>query len=147
MKKGFVLLETLIAVSLVSISLLLLYNSFISIVRNNEKNLYYDDVSDIYKVFYIKEFIDINKYNLNKEIINIKCDNKNCSSLVEEFLINNIYLVKYDLKDYEKQDYSTSFNDYVASLSNKEDYKYRLIVEFKGDNNYSYASIGVKNHE
>ena len=47
MKKGFALLETLIVITFLSVSLLLLYNTFVNMVNNSKKNILYDDISNI----------------------------------------------------------------------------------------------------
>ena len=54
-----------------------------------------------------------------------------------------MYLTIYDLKNTDLSNYSSNFNNYVLSLSNKDDFKYRLILEFNNENTYSYASVGV----
>ena len=64
--------------------------------------------------------------------------------LFKEFNINKLYITLYDLKDYDKSSYSSYFNNYIDSLSNKGDYEYRFIVEFKDD---SYASLGLNGED
>ena len=63
--------------------------------------------------------------------------------------VNKLYLTKYDLKNYDKNSYPSYFNNYIDTLSNKENLKYRLILEFKDSDIYSYASItlGGKDYE
>jgi len=58
-------------------------------------------------------------------------------------------LKEYDLKNYNKDNYPSYFNNYIDTLSNKENLKYRLILEFKDRDIYSYASItlGGKDYE
>ena len=55
-----------------------------------------------------------------------------------------MYIAKYDLKEYNKDLYSSNLNNYLASLSNKDNYNYRFIIEFNNDDTYSYASIGLE---
>ena len=62
---------------------------------------------------------------------------------MDDFQIDHLYLVKYGLKDYDESTYSSSFNRYITSLSNKEGYDYILVGEFLVDGEYQYASIGV----
>ena len=53
-KKGFVLIETIVTVVVLTTSLLYLYNSYSSIIANENTRLYYDDVAYIYKANYIR---------------------------------------------------------------------------------------------
>ena len=153
MKKGFALLETIIVITFVSVSLLLLYGTFTSMLLNREKNIEYDDAANIYKMYYLKEYLllnGMNDYFNISDIREISCADFNftsCHTLWDKFHLEHIYLVPYRLRDYNKGDYSSSFNNYLAALSNGEDYDYRLVGEFFYENQYSYASIGVMRDE
>ena len=46
------------------------------------------------------------------------------------------------LKNINFDKYGSMFKEYVKSLSNKDNFKYRLIVEFKNNEEYSYANVG-----
>lgn len=148
MKKGFALLETLIVITFLSVSLLLLYGTFSNMISNSKKNILYDDASSIYKAYYLKEYLSINNLNsklsMNK-IIELDCNDFNfdsCNKIFDIWDIEKIYITAYDLKDYPEEEYSSTFNNYLSSLSNKDNYVYRFIVEFNNENTYSYASIG-----
>ncbi len=151
MKRGFALLETIVVITFVAVSLLLLYGTFRGMVTRSKDNILYDNASDIYKAFYLKEYLELDKLNINGDINFYDCKDSNntyCSFILDKFEVNKIYITKYDLKDYDKSLYSSFFNNYVGSLSNKGDYKYRLIVEFNRENTYSYASLGMRDeHE
>lgn len=155
MKKGFALLETLIVITFLCVSLLMLYSTFTGMINNSKKNILYDDASNIYKAYYLKEYLSI--YDLDKLlddsfIKEISCNDfsfASCNSLLNNMNINKLYLTKYDLKGYDKNNYPSYFNNYLDSLSNKENLKYRLILEFKDKDIYSYSSItlGGRNYE
>ncbi len=153
MKRGFALLETIVVITFVMVSLLLLYTTFVNMYNNTQRNIGYDDASNIYKMYYLKEYLNLHNLQdlLNDEdIITLSCDNFNfssCPSLIDSLALNNLYLVKYGLKSYDSEKYSSSFNNYINSLSNHEAYTYRLVGEFLIDNNYHYASIGVMSNE
>ncbi len=142
MKKGFALLETIIVITFLSVSLLLLYGTFSNMVSNSKKNILYDDAANIYKAYYLKEYLKLDGYKTDsvKELSCIDFNLDGCKTLFDEFDISKIYIALYDLKKYDDNLYSSYFNNYVNSLSNMGEYKYRLIVEFK-DN--SYASLGL----
>ena len=154
MKKGFALLETIIVITFVSVSLLLLYGTFTNMFNNSEKNIIFDNASDIYKTYFLKEYLAMDHLNdllKNENIINISCANfekSDCETLIKNYHISNIYISKYDLKNYDKSKYKANFNEYLNSVTNKDNYLYRLIVEYKNNNTFSYASIGFgDNHE
>ncbi len=148
MKRGFALLETIIVITFLSVSLLLLYGTFSNMINNSKKNILYDDVSNIYKAYYLKEYLSLNnELEGSSSIRELSCDDfslNGCVVLFKEFNINKLYITLYDLKDYDKSSYSSYFNNYIDSLSNKGDYEYRFIVEFKDD---SYASLGLNGED
>ncbi len=149
MKKGFALLETIIVITFVTVSLLLLYGTFTSMIDNSRKNILYDDASNIYRMYYLKEYLelyDLQNYMDGVDIREITCEDfstNSCSLLFDEFELEHLYLVKYGLKDYQESNYSSTFNQYLYSLSNESDYSYRLVGEFIIEDEYHYASIGV----
>ncbi len=56
-KKGFVFVETIIVIALIMTVLLMLYGSFISILNQERRSTTFDDVSYIYRTFYIEDFL------------------------------------------------------------------------------------------
>lgn len=143
MKKGFTLLETIIVTTFVSVSLILLYNSFINMVIKSKKNILYDDVANIYKTHYVLEYLKLNNLSehLNNHLL-LDCQNlsfSSCNSLFNELNIKQIYITDFILKDYDTSKYSAEFNEYIKSASKKGDFKYRLIIEFEDK---SFASLG-----
>lgn len=148
MKKGFALLETLIVITFLVVSLLLLYGTFTNMLSNSKKNILYDNASNIYKSYYLKEYLKLgNLANIETDSIRkITCNEMNisgCETLINKLEIANIYIAKIDLKEYDKESYSSNLNNYLDALSNKSEDKYRLIIELKDNDTYSYASIGI----
>jgi len=146
MKKGFALLETLVVITFLCVSMLMLYGTFSGMARNSKNNLLYDDAANIYDVNFLKEYLIVNGLdNIINSDFNIKALNCNdfgnsCDTLVKKMDIKDIYLVKYDLREAEN---NSMLTNYLKSLSNKDNYKYRLVAEFNHDETYKYASIGV----
>ena len=148
MKKGFALLETIIVITFVTVSLLLLYGTFTSMIDNSRRNLLYDDAANIYKMYFLKEYLELNQLEqyMNGDIVSLSCDDfqiASCSVLFDDLGIDHLYLVRYGLRDYDESVYFSSFNRYLDSLSNNEEYDYILVGEFLVDREYQYASIGV----
>lgn len=153
MKKGFALLETIIVITFVTVSLLLLYGTFTGMILNREKNIQYDDAANIYKMYYLKEYLLLNGMNDYMDVSDIReisCDDflvASCNTLWDKFHLEHVYLVPYRMRDYDENNYASSFNNYLDALSNNEDYDYRLVGEFFYEDEYSYASIGVMRNE
>lgn len=53
-KNGFVFVETIVAIVVLTSSLLLLYNTFTKVLQKEKTRVYYDDVTYIYRSYYIK---------------------------------------------------------------------------------------------
>ncbi len=149
MKKGFALLETIIVITFLAVSLLLLYKTFAGIVTDTKQNILYDDITNIYKAYYTKEYLS--KYGLldkisDSKIEEITCNDFNdsgCDKLIKTFNISKMYITKSDLKEYDASKYSSSFNNYLSTLSNNIKETNRLVLEFEDDNVINYASIGI----
>ena len=147
MKKGFALLETMIVITFLAVSLLLLYSTFSGMVNNSKKNYLYDDASLIYKTYYVKEYLlqnNLEDYYNKEDIIELSDNNFNegVKKLVNDLDIQKMYLIKYDLQDYAKLD--NNLKNYLNTLTNDEDFLYRLVVEYNIDNMTFYASIGME---
>lgn len=70
--KGFVLIETIIVMSVISIGLIYIYSNFNNMMNTAGKVNYYDNVNDIYTAYYAYRIY--NKFNGQKDII---VDNNN----------------------------------------------------------------------
>ncbi len=151
MKKGFALLETMIVITILATSLLMLYSTFSNMIKNNHKNIYYDNVSNIYKTKFMMEYLKnkgLANYYSNEDIKELTCNdflNTDCSKIYNAFNISKMYLTKYNLNNYNKDNYPSYFNNYIDSLANSNNYPYRFILEFKVHDEISYASLGVNN--
>lgn len=146
MKRGFALLETIIVITFVAVSLLMLYGTFTNMIEKKERSLMYDDVSHIYELYYLKEYLLLEGIIDSSSIKKLTCDDFNyssCSILFKEFSILELYLVPYG---YEV-DANYSFYSYYQTLSNDEEYDYLLVARFLIEDRDNYASIGVNIHE
>ncbi len=57
-KKGFVLVETLIVTSVLVVALMIVYQNYNSTVSMEKTKFRYDDIADIYKTFYLKDYLE-----------------------------------------------------------------------------------------
>lgn len=153
MKKGFALLETLIVITFLMVSLLLLYGTFSNMLSNSKKNILYDNASNIYKAYYVKEYLSLGSLpNIEtNDIKEITCNEINisgCTTLLNELEITKLYIANINLKEYDKEKYTSNLNNYLDTLSNKSNNKYRLILEFNKEDILAFASIEIgDNHE
>ena len=69
-KNGFIFVETIVAIVVLTSSLLLLYNTFTRILQNEKSRVYYDDVNYIYRSIYLRN--KLSKLNLNGVINNLE---------------------------------------------------------------------------
>jgi len=68
-KNGFVFVETIIAVVILTSSLLLLYSSFSKVLQSEKTRVYYDDINYIYRTWYIKNRLkELNVINAIKDL-------------------------------------------------------------------------------
>lgn len=83
-KNGFVFVETIIVVVVLTVGMILIYSSFSSILNNSKRRTTFDDISYIYRTYYIQEFITslnledyVQEYLIkpNSKMIEFSCDN------------------------------------------------------------------------
>ncbi len=153
-KKGFAFIETVIAITILSTSLLLVYSSFKSITNNVKKRLYYDDINYIYRSNYIKVASQkvLDEYiSKNINYINVPKDELVNDEMVKDFEVNNIVLIKKDelknlkkcLKDNCGLDLSSTFKDYLKQISIDLHVDYIIAIEYQSNNSFFYSWVGV----
>lgn len=69
-KKGFVLIETIVTITVLAASLLYIYSHFNNILIKEKTRLYYDDPAYIYRTYYLKEFFKANDIGFVLSLIN-----------------------------------------------------------------------------
>lgn len=101
-KKGFVMIETIIVMSVLAIGLIALYSSYNIILSKASATNYYDEPEDIYKTYMINEFLK--NYSITSDVSN-----------------SNSFYVEIDLDTCKLKSYK-----YVSSLSSvkEEDITY-----------------------
>jgi len=125
-QKGFVFIETIIVVAVLITSLLYLYSTFIALSNNERRRLLYDDVSYLYRAYYVKKYFtsqridrivnslsDSNTTDNVNYIISFGCGSSDvfddydkergfCELMSQELHISRIYLTYYDLSPLQK---------------------------------------------
>lgn len=139
-KKGFVLIETIIVMSVLLIGMIVLYSNYNKMIINSSKVNYYDNVEDMYIAYYAYKYVnDLTTWDSDKNnlvINNINDDNfkKIFGNLKIEKIyyfskngFNNIFEVneenKGDCTDNENQllCYDGTTINYLRSIENKNE--------------------------
>ncbi len=65
-KNGFIFVETIVAIVILTGSLLFIYSSFSNILQKEKTRVYYDDASYIYRTYYLKN--KLNELNITSPL-------------------------------------------------------------------------------
>ena len=157
--KGFMFIETIVMVVILSVGLLVLYSAFNNSMSQEKRKLAYDDTPYIYKTYYLAKFLQDNtsinnvdsilgedNYAILGEYNSIfqNVDNDVVSkflSIKEDYHMNNILLISSDLIKNNSNNFLTNtefqflqnnFKYYIMSLNKKNPNieKYFIVVEF-----------------
>ena len=155
-EQGFMLVEALIMSTVVLGILTFMYVQFQILNKNYDKSFHYNSVTNLYITNEIKDYfvnnnlVDTYKNGVNasdKKYFKINMDHITDSSfkeLINKGQIKTIVLADEalsKLKGTKTSDLSEKFNDFINYLKvNKEDNKYRLLIEFQDD---TYASLKI----
>ncbi len=106
-KNGFVFVETIVAIVVLTSALLLLYSSFNNVLQSEKTRVDYDDIAYIYRTQYLKNTLDdLNikpilvelESNQNKYFTTIGTDTNNLFSSEEKKVYFNKLLTDYEVK-------------------------------------------------
>ena len=113
-KNGFVFVETIVVITVLTTALLLLFSSFNNILKKEKERMNYDDVAYIYRTHYLKNTLDKlnlndvlttfnsddNKYflTINKETTNLFIDRENYQNyfnkILDDYEVEEMFIVK-----------------------------------------------------
>ena len=151
--KGFVLLETIIVMSVLLIGMILLYSNYNKIFMNSGKISYYDNVEDLYTAYYVY----INRLNMDvdeNKIVNVKNDDflKNLNIVKIYFINKDTFGKLYDNKSSNCETFDSldcfdgSTIAYLKSIENKAEVDKcennndcLTIVKIERDGHYYFA--------
>lgn len=162
-KSGFVLVETIVVVTVLCVILVVLYRAFSSIITNIQRRSLYDNTEYIYKTEivrdYLLETLPFEQYN--SSYVTVVCDNETtnkCSSGVDtkrNAIFNGlnvyaVYITVWNTRHLSTNSISSfqpTTQHYIASLDPEDRDAFRVIVMYKQENNdtsqtiYEYASL------
>ena len=87
-KKGFVLIETIVVMSIVMISLIGIYGTYSSIVKNQSQRKFYDNINDVYRLNIIKGLLKEEFLNSTNLVVfeNTNCIDSGCNTIIDELV-------------------------------------------------------------
>lgn len=147
-KKGFVFLETIIVIVVLSGSLATLYSLMTKITYDIKTRKYYDNISDIYKTDIIRSNITketITGTNLYIEITKSNCTSymtPTCADLLNELEAERVVinLKSVGAISLEQNDFPNSMIEYLKTINTNNRY---IIVNYKYDEKNYYSSLEI----
>ena len=146
-KKGFVFIETLLLITILSICVLNVYSNYISVVTNISERVNYDRIGDLYKVDILRSNFINNTFDIGSNYLGIDSNNcctymnSNCSDLINSLNVNKIFISNKldDLKN--DNSIPNSLKLYLKTVSDDDESHKYIIVNFKIDGNNYYSSL------
>lgn len=137
-KKGFVLMETIVVIVVVSVALLTIFSSYNKILSKLRTENKYDTSEYIYITKYIKDYMQknqsslgINVDDISANITNYLSKISNSNNLKSLYGVEKIYLLT-NLNNFGRKEYKVDayMIDYIKKLDVRNQDKL-LIVEYK----------------
>lgn len=148
-KKGFVFIETIIVIVLLSVGIASMYSLMSNITTDIKMRKYFDNISDLYKTNIIRN--NTNKNLTGSTYLEITKDNctsymsSNCNSLLTDLEVERVVINFTNLDNIINSDTTlpNSLNEYLKTINSYKTNKY-IIVNYKYNNKNYYASLEVK---
>lgn len=148
-KKGFVFIETIIVIVLLSVGIASMYSLMSNITTDIKTRKYFDNISDLYKTNIIRN--NTNKNLTGSTCLEITKDNctsymsSNCNSLLTDLEVERVVISFTNLDNIINSDTTlpNSLNEYLKTINSYKTNKY-IIVNYKYNNKNYYASLEVK---
>lgn len=148
-KKGFVFIETIIVIVLLSVGIASMYSLMTNITTDIKMRKYFDNISDLYKTNIIRN--NTNKNLTGSTYLEITKDNctsymsSNCNSLLTDLEVERVVISFTNLDNIINSDTTlpNSLNEYLKTINSYKTNKY-IIVNYKYNNKNYYASLEVK---
>ena len=142
-KNGFVMIETIVVITILSVGLISLYVSYSLILTKAKMKSNYDNIEYIYKAYFVGNYLVENgSYGSIWKYINDNNNNSSLQYIMEKLSIEKIYVIPKDLSyesiipqlDGSSIAYFNKWSDYKAD-------KINIVVKFKKDNKVDFASV------
>lgn len=116
-KKGFVFVETIVVVAVLTVSLLMVYSTYSAVMIKEKKRIRYNDSVYLYRTYYLSKFFKnfrldtvasglrqtgnirvITEFGCTDSIFINEADNKGfCNSMLDSLHVSNLYLTYNDI--------------------------------------------------
>lgn len=148
-KEGFVFIETIIVIVLLSVGIASMYSLMSNITTDIKMRKYFDNISDLYKTNIIRN--NTNKNLTGSTYLEITKDNctsymsSNCNSLLTDLEVERVVINFTNLDNIINSDTTlpNSLNEYLKTINSYKTNKY-IIVNYNYNNKNYYASLEVK---
>ena len=148
-KEGFVFIETIIVIVLLSVGIASMYSLMSNITTDIKMRKYFDNISDLYKTNIIRN--NTNKNLTGSTYLEITKDNctsymsSNCNILITDLEVERVVINFTNLDNIINSDTTlpNSLNEYLKTINSYKTNKY-IIVNYKYNNKNYYASLEVK---
>lgn len=148
-KEGFVFIETIIVIVLLSVGIASMYSLMSNITTDIKMRKYFDNISDLYKTNIIRN--NTNKNLTGSTYLEITKDNctsymsSNCNSLLTDLEVERVVISFTNLDNIINSDTTlpNSLNEYLKTINSYKTNKY-IIVNYNYNNKNYYASLEVK---
>ena len=148
-KKGFVFIETIIVIVLLSVGIASMYSLMSNITTDIKTRKYFDNISDLYKTNIIRD--NVSKNLTGTTYLEITKDNctsymsSTCYSLLTDLEVERVVVNFASLDNIINSDTTipNSMNEYLKTINTYKTNKY-IIVNYKYNNKNYYASLEVK---
>ena len=135
-KKGFVFIETIIVIVLLSVGIASMYSLMSNITTDIKTRKYFDNISDLYKTNIIRN--NTNKNLTGSTYLEITKDNctsymsSNCNSLLTDLEVERVVISFTNLDNIINSDTTlpNSLNEYLKTINSYKTNKY-IIVNYK----------------
>lgn len=148
-KNGFVFIETIIVIVLLSVGIASMYSLMTNITTDIKSRKYFDNISDLYKTNIIRDNVSKNLTGTTYlEITKDNCSSymtSTCYSLLTDLEVERVVVNFVSLDNIINSDTTipNSMNEYLKTINTYKTNKY-IIVNYKYNNKNYYASLEVK---
>lgn len=144
--KGFIFIETVIVLVVLSASLIGLYSSFSSVINTLENRKKYDNINDIYKVNIISEILTNVPSDTYTIIDSSSCQNymnSDCTEIFNELNISEVLLTNTNIQTILNLDIDipNTMKEYLQTINKNEK---SIVARFNRNSENYYASLELR---
>jgi len=143
--KGFVMIETIIVITILTVGLISLYSSYSVILSKSKVKSNYDNIEYLYKAYFIGNYLVDNNVFSNFTLYNSNNSDNNLGFIINNLLIDKIYVIP---KDFDYKEIIPNLDGSSIAYFNKWKYydknKINIIVKFKSEDvpsKINFASV------